>query len=175
MAIGLMKGHIRSMKDALDSRIGCPLPVSHPLLTWLVRHASHTYRLFHRGPDGRTPMERISGIRSRPHVVAEFGERIWWMPLDSSGRGPLDAKCQDGFYVGRNSSTNETLVITASGVVRTRTFWRRPLSERWDPELYSMSATVLQPSTVDPMTTTIHLQRLCYSQLGSWRQQKPQN
>ena len=33
MAMGLMKGHIRSMKDALDSRIGAALPDNHPLLT----------------------------------------------------------------------------------------------------------------------------------------------
>ena len=65
MAVGQMKGHIRTLKDALDTRIGAPLPESHPLLTWMARHASHTYRLFHRGPDGRTPSERTAGVRAK--------------------------------------------------------------------------------------------------------------
>ena len=156
MAVGVMKGYIRSIKDGLDHHVGYRLPDSHPLLTWIARHAAHTYRLFNVGPDGRTPAARLSGVRSRPHCIAELGERVWWMPLQSQGgRGPLEARCEDGFYVGRNGTSNESLIITETGVVRARTFWKRPLSERWSPDLYKCSASVIQPSSVDPSVTTI--------------------
>ena len=33
MAVGVVKGHVRSLKDSLDFKIGSPLPSNHPLLT----------------------------------------------------------------------------------------------------------------------------------------------
>ena len=95
MAVGLMKAHIRTLKDAFDFNMGSPLPPDHPLMTWLARHASHTYRLYHPGADGRTPLERLVGQRGHAVCNAEFGARVWWVPLQSTDhtRKPLDARC----------------------------------------------------------------------------------
>ena len=45
--------------------------------------------------------------------------------------------------------------MTESGVVRTRSFWRRPLSERWSTDLFRCHVSVLQPNAADPNVTTI--------------------
>ena len=62
--IGLMKGHVRTLKFDTESLIGKEIPDTHNLLTWLVKYAASAYNRFHVGTDGRTPFERLVGRRS---------------------------------------------------------------------------------------------------------------
>ena len=90
--VGLMKGHVRTLKIALERQLGCEISEDHGLLSWLVRHAASTYRRFHVGVDGRTPLERITGRRTGG-PIAHFCEAVWWMPLHPKGKPPaLDAR-----------------------------------------------------------------------------------
>ena len=63
--------------------------------------------------------------------LAQFGERVWWMPLQPSNRrlGPLDSRFEQG--LGPMEGSNTVLMGTASGVVKARTIKRLPLGERW--------------------------------------------
>ena len=67
----------------------------------------------------------------------------------------MDARCEEGYYVGRATNAPESYILTLTGVVKCRTFWRRPVGERWTPDLYACFATVLQPNGLDPDSTTI--------------------
>ena len=78
--VKLLKGRVRTLKDALEFNIGAAIPATSGLMSLLVRQAASTYRHFAVGSDGRTPQERNTGRRHRP-AVAEFGEAVWWMPL----------------------------------------------------------------------------------------------
>ena len=40
-AVGLLKGSIRALHMGLEKQIGARIPATHPLLTWLARHAAY--------------------------------------------------------------------------------------------------------------------------------------
>ena len=42
--VGLMKGHTRTLKFALERKLGIPLPENHNIFTWRVKFAASTYR-----------------------------------------------------------------------------------------------------------------------------------
>ena len=105
------------------------MPADHDLLTWLVPQ-------FVVGPDGKTAYERNVGRRA-VLPLAQFGERVWWMPLNPSNRrlGLLDSRFEQGRYLGPMDGSNTVLIGTASGVVKARTIKRLPPGERWTGSL----------------------------------------
>ena len=136
---------VRHLKSALEFRLGTAVPDDHDLMIWLVRHALAQLVRHVVGPDGRTPMERYNG-GACAGLMAEFGERIWWLPLQRSGNGwpSWGARFDDGWYLGSCEGSKETLVLTPTGVVRTRIWRRRPLSERWTKEMLKCTASEVQ-------------------------------
>ena len=69
--------------------------------------------------------------------LAEFGERVWWVPLQPSNRRlfPLDSRLEQGRYLRPMDGSNTVFIGTASGVVKARTIKRLPPSERWTGSL----------------------------------------
>ena len=108
---------------------GVEVPADHDLLTWLVPYAASMHRRFSVGREGKTAYER--------NVGRQFGERIWWMPLQPSNRrlGLLDSRFEQGRYLGPMDGSSTVLVGTASGVVKARTSKRLPLGERLNGSL----------------------------------------
>ena len=135
-SVNVVKGHVRSIKLAVESASGEEVPGDHGLLTWLVSYATRVHRRFSVGRDGKTAYERTVGRRAVP-PLAQFGERVWWMPLQPSNRrlGPLDSRFEPGRYLGPMDGSNTGLVGTASGVVNARTIKRLPPGERWTGSL----------------------------------------
>ena len=136
VSLVVVKGHVRSIKLAVESASGVEVPADHDLLTWLVSYATSMHRRFSVGRDGKTAYERNVGRRAvRP--LAQFCERVWWMPLQPSNRrlGPLDSRFEQGRYLGPMDGSNTMLVGTASGVVKVRTIKRLPPGERWTGSL----------------------------------------
>lgn len=131
--IGIIEGVIRTMKDALESRIGTTIPATCKALTWLVEHAAYLYSRCCVGKDGRTPFERWKGRRCK-RPLCEFGERILYMPLKAARGGKLDARFAYGTFVGVMANTGEFIVSTDRGAVRARTVRRVPESDRWRRE-----------------------------------------
>ena len=84
--------------------------------------------------------------------LAQFGERVWWMPLKPSNRrlGPLDSRFEQGRYLGPMDGSNTVLVGTASGVVKARTLKRLPPGERWTGSLLDEAqASELTPNALE--------------------------
>ena len=69
--------------------------------------------------------------------LAEFGGRVWWVPLQPSNRrlGPLDSRFEQGRYLRPMDGSNTVLVGSPSGVVKARTIKRLPPGERWTGSL----------------------------------------
>ena len=87
------------------------------------------------GRDGRTAYELHAGKPYRRQLV-EFGKRVHFMPIRPGGarQAKLDPKWQDGALVGIRDRMDEMLIMTPSGVSKTRNVRRRPEFERWDFE-----------------------------------------
>ena len=100
-SVNVVKRHIRSSKLAVESASGVEEPADHDLLTWLAPYATSMHRRFSVGRGGKTACERSVGKRAVP-PLAQFGARVWWMPVQPSNRrlGPLDSRLEQGRYLG---------------------------------------------------------------------------
>ena len=68
---------------AVESASGVEVPADNDLLTWLVPYSTSMHLRFSVGRDGKTTHERLVERRAVP-PLAQFGERLWWMPLQPS-------------------------------------------------------------------------------------------
>ena len=118
--VNLMKGHVRTLKINLERRLRQRIGPEHPLMSWVVKFAASTYRRFHVGSDGRTPLERVTGRRC-PGPVASIGEQVWWMALQPQGRpAAMDPRYRSGFFLGFSDTTQTHIIMTPQGMVRCR-------------------------------------------------------
>ena len=101
----------------------------------------------------------FSAGRKCSTMSAEFGEYGWWLPL-LVGKGllSLDAKFQEGWYLGPQEQSCTVLVLTPTGVVETRDIRWRSTSERWSGEIFACMASTWQPNALNPLATRIGVQ-----------------
>ena len=71
-AIQAVQGQIRTLKSALESRLGKPVPQDHPALPWLVSHAASLLNRYQRDANGRTPYRKLKG-RDYDQPVRGYG------------------------------------------------------------------------------------------------------
>ena len=150
-SVNVVKGHVRSIKQAVESASSVEVPADHDLLTWFVPYATIMHRRFVVGRDGKTAHERNVGRRAVP-PLAQFGERVWWMPLLPSNRrlSPLGSRFEQGRYLGPMDGSSTVLIGTASGVVKARTIKRLPPGERWTGSLLDEAlCSELTPNTLE--------------------------
>ena len=143
-SVNVVKRRVRSINMAVEPASGVEVPADHDLLTWLVPYAASMHRWFAVGRDGKTAYER--------NVGAQFGERVWWMPLQPSNRrlDPLDSRFEQGRYLGPMDGSNTVFIGTASGVVKARTIKRLPPGERWtDSLLHEALGSELTPNALE--------------------------
>ena len=133
-SVNVVKGHVRSIKLAVESASGVEVPADHDLL--LVPYAASMHRRFAVGRDGKTAYERNEGRRA-VLPLAQFSERIWWMLLQPSNRRPcpLHSRFEQGRYLGPMGGSNTVFIGTTSGVVKARTIKWLPPGERWTGSL----------------------------------------
>ena len=144
-AIQTWKGQVRTMKDALETRIDSEIHPEDKVMTWLVEYAGSLIRRCLPGLDGRTPHEKIKGRASR-RAVTEFGEQVWYRPLKvrSNSLAPI---MESGVFVGIINQSDAALIAINSGVVKARDIRRQLAEDRWDKELVKgISTTPMEPT-----------------------------
>ena len=107
----------------------------HPVHPWVFEWAADLLtRYAHVGDLGKTAVQLIRGSESSRNI-AQFGEKILCKPLKLSGhdRGMEDTFL-DGIFLGMRLRSDEILVGTARGVIKSRTLRRRVEKEQWDNE-----------------------------------------
>ena len=126
---------VRVMNSTLEERMKCEVLSKHPILAFLVEHAWRFMSRYQVGRDGRTAYELHAGKPYRRQLV-EFGERVYFMSIRPGGarQAKLNPKWQDGALIGIRDRSDEMLIMTTSGVYKTKNVRRRPESERWDFE-----------------------------------------
>ena len=132
-AVRDIEDQVRTLKDALEFRMSIRIGVKSPLLTWLVEHAAWLYNNCREYKDKKTGTERLQSGRSiKP--VAELGESILYKPLSSKGDAvdKLEARFEEGIWLGVESRTGEIRMGTSSGVAKSRTIRRRIEAEGWN-------------------------------------------
>jgi hypothetical protein len=132
-AVQSIVGLIRTMKSALESRSGLKFDCDHPVVPWLVEHASDVYNKFHVGADGKTSYERWKG-KPWNRDTLEFGELIHYKFPKKTSRGKLDDRWAEGIFVGYKWRTGEAMVAVTNGITKAGTIRRTAAGRRWDPE-----------------------------------------
>jgi hypothetical protein len=155
VTVQVVEGQVRTMKCHLEHRLQQEIPTEHPVLPWLVRHASATISRYQRGRDGMTAYRRLKG-REFAKSVTEFGECVWYMRNKTSRRGKLESRWESGVFLGIREESNEILVGTPKGVLKARTFRRKGSDEdRWNKEeILAVKGFPWQP---DPNVSTFDI------------------
>ena len=150
--IGSFEGMARTLRIALEQKIGEKLPISHPVMPWLIRHAAHVITRSWIRPSGRTAYQMIKGRRSNV-AMKEFGEAVFFrIPDTKDTPGKFEPRWEEGVYLGFNIRSGEDVVSTRAGVFRVSTVRRKPLNERWSKQL--LDEVCGSPETPIPTGTT---------------------
>ena len=93
-------------------------------------------RYAHVGDLGKTVVQLIRGPTPSRNI-AQFGKNILYNPLKLSGRhrGNMEDTFLDGIFLGMRLRSDEILVGTTTGVIKTRTLRRRVEEEQWDTDI----------------------------------------
>ena len=124
-----MQGQVRTLKSALESRLGRDVADDHPALPRLVIHASSVISRYQKDFNGRTAYGEVNG-RDYEHEVLEFGESIWYMKPGFTGKHKLDARWKAGLWLGIWDRSNESIVGNPDGCLKVRSLRRMPLGQR---------------------------------------------
>ena len=126
-----LQGQLRTMRSALEEKLGVVLCVEHGVWRWMTEYATFLLNRGEVGHDGKTAYERCKGKRGKIPGI-EFMEAVPWKRRPIGGPlGKLSCMWSDGVFLGVKGSTGEFIVGDERGIWRTRTLRRRPKSERW--------------------------------------------
>ena len=135
VGVKLVKGHMRTLRSDLESRLGYRVPVRHPLMSWLVRHAANLVTWNAKGHDGLTAYQRVRAREFRTRLMT-FGELCRFKirshePLSNT----LDGKrIHSGVFIGVDRRTGQYMVHSEGQVKLARTVFRVPESDKWNKE-----------------------------------------
>lgn len=132
-AVQSMEQYLRTLKSALDERVGVRIDVRHPVLTWLCEYAGYLMNRLEVASDGKTAYERNKG---KPTEVLglEFGEKVLWK---FRGKGnkmeKINARWGHGLFLGVRARSTELIVVDqeTKQVNYVRTVRRIPEEQRW--------------------------------------------
>ena len=147
VGVRALRGLVRTVKLCTERRIGREIPPNHPMIAWIIEHAAVLLNACCVGEDGKTGWSRARG-RGFGQRLYGFGESVFWKPTAKGPQhnvaGNLGPRLYPGTFVGYHKASNTYRVITEEGdLVKTRGLMRRPLADRWHPE-------VLEKITVTP-------------------------
>ena len=138
VGIRIVRGVLRTIKMCFEQRIDRHIPVSHPVVEWLLEHACFLINALVRGDDGLTAWARTRGRPFSQQVVG-FGEVVLYRyPAKGPQHDPhgnVGALGAEGVFLGYNRSSSTFVVGLADGsCVETRSVTRTSMNERWVSE-----------------------------------------
>ncbi len=154
-AVQDVAAHSRTLKLALEARLGQKIDEDAAIIQWVIPHAAYLLSRYSVGRDGMTPHERLTGRKWRRPMV-EFGEVVMAkLTLRKIEKGrkkrqkrKLAARAVRGVWVGQIGRTGEHIVIKGNGdTIRCGTIKRVPIEDRWIDELVmKIEATPRRPT-----------------------------
>jgi len=127
-----VQGQVRTLKFALEARVGFPMYETSEILNWMIRHSAMLINIGQRGQDGRSAWERVKGRRFNSELP-EFGEQVMFLKPGSLGKDKFDSRWDVGHFLGLRDDSAEMIIGTSCGVLKVRSV--RPYAssaDRWD-------------------------------------------
>ena len=126
---------IRTLKDALERRLNARIRSSDAIFPWMVEWAAGLITRYVKGHKGRTAYRGARGHDAQA-LVAEFGEKIMYMPSKNTSKSAprVDAKFHYGVWLGLRMKSDESIIGTPNGVIKAKTVRRLLEDQRWCAE-----------------------------------------
>ena len=124
---------MRVVRHGLEKRLGMKISGKHPVVCWLIEHASDLLSKYQVGEDGKTGYQRLKGKKYRGDEV-EFGEKVHYRLKKGARQEKLESRWAEGFYLGKLWRTGEAIIGTKSGVHKSGPIRRVGGHRRWDAE-----------------------------------------
>jgi hypothetical protein len=129
-AIREIQGQIRTMKIALESRIGKTIESTWNILPWMVTQAAALLSRIQKGADGRTAYERWKGKKYTRQMI-EFGEEILARTAEKPS-DKMEARWKNAVFLGMTERSSEYIVGSPDGCIKVRDAKRMGSEEdRW--------------------------------------------
>jgi len=133
-AVQSVEGMTRTLKIALEARIGKEIPCEHPVMTWIVEHAAETINRYNVGPDGKTPYERMKGKKYRGEVT-EFGRKVFYRFPGKAQGGSMQRRWGEGVWLGKRVGSDEHIISCSTGpIVKAGSITMKPKEESWSAD-----------------------------------------
>ena len=109
----------------------------HQLLPWAVRYAGQLHTRTVKGADGRTGWQRTKGgWRDYPRKAIKWGEKVQYVEGGAKMKPQLEGKfASEGIFLGFIERTEEYIIGTPEGCVKTKDVHRLRPDEASDPVL----------------------------------------
>jgi hypothetical protein len=149
-AVRDVKDQVRVMRCALARRLGTTVPLSSPVMDWLVIWAAELITGARVGQDGMTAYRRLRGRDWQPRI-AEFAEQVQARRPRALLQGDMEPRWDQVTYLGSHWGSAEHWVAGADGTARkVRAIRRTPLAERWSSaQVLSVTGMPDEPGRVD--------------------------
>ena len=132
----LAKCQLQTFRSSLEQRLGCRVPVGHPVMSWLVSHAADVRTFRVRGEDGTSAWQKVRG---RPFTtrLLEFGEqcRFKLRAKEPSRGGDQLWRWGTGVFLGPCKLSGQYRIYSDGGIRMARTIKRLPDPQKWKPEI----------------------------------------
>ena len=134
VGVRLLKGHLRTLRSCLESRLGFRVPVRHAVMSWLVRHAAALVTWCAKGHDGQTAYQRVRGREFRTKLLS-FGECCSFKVRSQEPVAAVDnRRFHQGIFVGVDRRTGQYMLFSDGEVRLARTVVRVPEADKWNKD-----------------------------------------
>ena len=133
IGVKLVKGHLKTLRSALEIRVGFKIPVAHPVVAWLVTHSSNILTWLSKGKDGRTAYHRVRGRPFNGKLLA-FGESCRYKSRSHEQLHGRE-RWAEAIYLGRERKHGQHILFDggSAAVAYARTVLRVPNAQKWKP------------------------------------------
>ena len=127
-AVQRVQGQVRTMKYALEQSAGGELPKDSVIFPWMIEYAGVLHTLFSQeDSEGMTPFQKLKG-RTWQIALPSFGEIVDYR---RRAKSKLDARWQEGVYLGLRLTSSEKIIGTPSGILVVQSIRRKPADKQF--------------------------------------------
>ena len=132
----IIQGQLRAFREAVSMKYKTEVGPDHVLMGWRVRHCARVVNNCQVKGTGRTPYH---SIRCKDHTgeVVPIGEVCLGRNHSEDG-AKLNMKWIRGVFVGKLDRTDEFLLLTPTGAMKTRCVRRLEGDNAWDLQFLNL-------------------------------------
>ena len=132
-----LMGQVRTLKAQLQQNYDRTITSKHPIVPWLVRHTAYLLNRYAVHADGNTSYFR-RWHKNHQQPLCEFGETVQYLLPTNKQLPKMEQRFFPAIWLGRDTTTGETLLGITNKVVRARTIRRMPYPEKYNKQLFDV-------------------------------------